>query len=527
MKRRTMLLGGMGAAALSGGGSVPAALAQAPRTISGGFDVGPGGYPGNFNPLAATAGFTWLSLYFEPLVTYDAALTRLEGALAERWESADDHLSYTFHLAPAKWHDGQDFTSADVAFTLGLARNGASGSIFASRLSPVSGVETPDPRTVVIRLGRPYSALLDHLTRLLMLPQHALAAIPPAELPKNAWWSTAPIGTGPFRFGRYVSGQYVELAANDAFRGGKPRVGRLVNRYFETPAGAVAALRSGEIQFSYVEADDAAAFRDDKAFRVIEGSSFVVNYLGFNAAVPLWKDLRVRQAVMHAIDRPSIVKSLYNGAATLAQCGYVAPQLVPSGLDAFSYDPDKAMALLKAANWAGTNGDKPITLLTYYNNSLTNNVLAAMQAMLAQVGINVVPRAVDSATYTSLTLNGTNPDFNAFPLVYAGLQDGPDPGNLNVGLNVTEHPPAGANTMRVNVPALNTALNAALGETNPAQSATRHQAVCREMNANLPWGSLWVANRYGVASNRLKDFVWTPAPGGGPYQAHPERWDIA
>lgn len=517
------MLAGLGASLLR----TPTATAQAPRTISGGFDVGPGGYPGNFNPLALTAGFTWMSLYFEPLVTYNAGLTALEGALAERWEAAPDHLSTTFHLAPAKWHDGQDFTSADVAFTIALAKDAASGSIFASRFGPVAAVETPDPRTVVIRLSRPYSALLDQLTRLLIVPQHALAPIPVAELPKNAWWSTQPVGTGPFRFTRYVSGQYVELAANDAYRGGKPKVARLVNRYFETPAGAVAALRSGEVQFSYVEADDAAAFRTDKAFRVIEGSSFVVNYLGFNAMVPLWKDLRVRQAVMHAIDRPSIIQSLYNGAATLAPCGYVAPQLLPSGLDAYPYDPDKAQSLLKAAGWAGINGDKPIPLLTYYNNSLTDNVLAAMQAMLAQVGIDVVPRAVDSATYTSIAFNGTNPDYNAFPLVYAGLQDGPDPGNLNVGLNATEHPPAGANTMRVNIPSLNQALDAALTETDPARSAPRYAAVCKEMNANLPWAPLWVANRYGVASTRLKDFIWTPAPGGGPYQAHPELWDVA
>ncbi|MFC0406653.1 ABC transporter substrate-binding protein [Roseomonas elaeocarpi] len=525
MKRRNVLLG------LGALGSLPGvgrARAQATaKTISGGFDVGPGGLPGNFNPLAATAGFTWFSLYLEPLITYDETLSKVVGALAERWEVGTELTSYTFHLAEAKWHDGQPFTSADVAFTLGLARNGASGSVFAGRLSTVDRVETPDARTVIIRLSRPNASMTDTLSRLMILPQHALSAVPVAELPRNSWWSTSPVGTGPFRFSRYVSGQYVELLANPDYRGGAPRVGRVVNRYFENTAGAVAALRSGEIQFSYVEADDLPNFKGDNRFRIIEGSSYVVNYLGFNAEVPLWKDLRVRQAVMHAIDRAAIVTSLYGGAATVANCAYVAPQLVPSGLDTYGYDPDKAQALLRAAGWNRINGDKPVTVLTYYTNALAANVLAAIQSMLAQVGINVVPRAVDVPTYNSIVYATGKTDPSQFPLIYAGLQDGPDPSNINVGLNTSEIPPAGANVLRIDMPPLTEALNAALAEIDPARRTDRYRDVCRTMNANLPWGTLWVANRYGVASTRLKDFVWTPAPGGGPYQARPERWDIA
>ena len=96
------------------------ALAQK-TVITGGFDVGPGGFPGNFNPMAASAGFTWLSTYFEPLVVYDAKLERIAPALATSWQIAPDKLAYTFKLAPgAKWHDGRAFTAADVKFTLAL-----------------------------------------------------------------------------------------------------------------------------------------------------------------------------------------------------------------------------------------------------------------------------------------------------------------------------------------------------------------------------------------------------------------------
>lgn len=501
------------------------AVAQEPSTITGGFDVGPGGFQGNFNPLSATGGFTWLSLYFEPLVINDDKLESIVGDLASSYEVSADKLQYTFKLADAKWHDGQPFTSADVKFTIDTAKNGATGTVFTARLGAIASVETPDPKTAVLKLSAPNAGLLATLTQLMMLPQHALKDIPADSLAKHEWWSKSPVGTGPYKFSRYVTDQYVELAANADYRGGKPVTDRIINRYFANTAAAVAALRSGEIAFSYVEADDVATFQGNDAFKVIEGNSYVVNYLGFNQEVPLWKDVRVRQAVMHAINRDAIVQSLYKGAAEIANCGYVADHLLPSGIDAYAYDPEKAKQLLAEAGWDQINGSKPIPLLTYYNNPLASNVLAAMQAMLAQVGINVVPRAVDTPTYNA-TIYAQSLDWSQFPLVYAGLQNGPDPSAINIGLNEKQIPPAGANFLRIRMPEVTGAFDAALNETDDAKRAERYQAVCKAMNANLPWATMWVAKRYGVASTKLKDFVWTPAPAGGPFAAHPEKWAL-
>jgi peptide/nickel transport system substrate-binding protein len=502
------------------------AFAQDAKTITGGFDVGPGGFPKNFNPLAATGGFTWLNTYFEPLVIYNAELTAIEGDLATEYKVSDDLLTYTFTLAEETWHDGEAFTSADVKFTLDLVRNAASGSVFTGRLGKIASVEASDDRTIVVKLSAPDGGLLSVLAQVMILPEHALGKIAPETLATSTWWSTTPIGTGPFKFTQYVTDQYVELAADKDYRGGAPKVDRLINRYFENPAAAVAALRAGEIQFTYVEPDDAATFKDNADFTVIEGASYVVNYIGFNQKVDLWKDVRVRQAFMYAIDRAAIVDSLYGGAAALANCGYVAPHLVPQGLNEYAYDPEKAKALLAEAGWAELNGDKPITWLTYYGSPQAANVMAAVQAMLAQVGVNVVPRVVDTPTYNGIVYQETNPDWNAFPLIYAGLQNGPNPAGINVGLNKSQLPPAGANIMRIEFDDLSAAFDTALGETDPAQVDARWQDVCKVMNADLPWATMWVANRYGVAAKSLVDFVWTPAPAGGPFAAHPELWDI-
>lgn len=525
--RRLSRLSAIALAALVTTAAVPAFAAPAQAaTLSGGFDVGPGGFQGNFNPLAATAGFTWLSIYYEPLITYDEKLQKVVGVLAQSYEVSPDQLTYTFKLVDAKWHDGKPFTAKDAKFTMGLATNAKTGSVLAARLKAVSSAEAPDDHTLVIKLSAPTASILDTLTKVMMLPEHALASIPADQLAKNTWWSTTPIGTGPFKFTKYVSDQYVELAANTDYRGGKPALERVINRYFADPAAAIAALRAGEIQFTYVDANDVPTFKDNKAFKVIEGNSFVVNYLGFNHDSPIWKDVRVRKAVMYAINRDAIIKSLYGGAAKPANCAYVAEQLVPTEIDSYAYDPEKAKKLLEEAGWDEINGSKPITVLTYYTTPLATNVLAAVQAMLAQIGINIVPRAVDTPTYNSIVLN-PQPDVSQFQMVYAGLQNGPDAGSINVGLNEKQIPPAGPNVVRARMPELNTTLDAALGETDSAKRNARYQDVCKVMNSNLPWATLWVANRYGIVSTKVQNFVWTPAPGGGPYKTDPQKWSMA
>lgn len=521
-RRSVALAALLGATALGG-----PAFGQAGSTITGGFDVGPGGFPGNFNPLAATAGLTWLSTYYEPLVIYNAELSALQGALASDWTVSEDLRRITFTLVEETWHDGEAFNADDVRFTIELAKNAEAGSVFAARLGAIESVEVIDDRTVVLNLSSPDASLLATLSQVMILPEHALGGENPASLATSTWWATSPVGTGPFKFTQYVTDQYVELAADEDYRNGRPVTDRLINRYFDNPAAAVAALRAGEIQFTYVEPDDAVRFTNEADFTVIEGASFVVNYIGFNHRVGLWDDVRVRKAVMHAIDREMIIESLYGGAATQANCGYTADHLVPGGIDPYEYDPEKARALLAEADWASINGDAPITWLTYYAAPLSDNVMAAIQAMLAQVGINVVPRVVDVPTYNGIVYREGTPDWNEFPLVYAGLQNGPNPAGINVGLNESQLPPNGANIMRVEMPELSAAFDAALGETDAAQSDARWQEVCRVMNEQLPWGTMWVANRYGVVSNDLVDFVWTPAPAGGPFASHPEKWAIA
>ena len=491
--------------------------------LTGGFDVGPGGLPGVFNPLVLTAGLTWIEKYFSPLVQYDVNFQKIGGELAKSWIVTRDGKTYNFVLRDnVKWHDGQPFTAQDVKFTLDLYRNPDSGSIFTPRLENVASVKTSGAHGVIITLSKPTAPFLDNLSFIMMLPEHALKNIPVKDLAKSSWWSTAPIGTGPFKFNKLVPDQYVELTAFNDYWRGKPKLDKLINRYFKEAGSAVLALRSGEIQFTYVSGDEAAGLKGDPNITVLPGPSHVANYIGFNFKDPRFKDLRVRQAILSAIDRKSIIAQLYNGAGSLASCAYTDAQFVPKkGLSANAYDPERAKQLLKDANWSAVKDNGPaLELLTYYGDKLSSDVMVTIQQMLSQVGVNVKVRTVDVATYNQTTTAGN------FTLTFAGQGNGPDPETANVLFESTAARASGANRFSIAMPQLDQLIAQSRVEINPRKRAAVFQNLCAYQNAQLPVADLWEAQRFGAVSKKVQTFVWTPAPGGGRYNDFAETWRL-
>jgi peptide/nickel transport system substrate-binding protein len=494
-----------------------ASAAAADQIFTGAFDVGAAGNAQKFNPLTAPAGFSFYNKYFGTLTLYDVGLQKISGDLAESWAYAKDGKSLTIKLRKGvKWHDGKPFTAADVKFTLELVKNPEMASVFSSRLNDVSAVKAQDAHTVVIELARMDASLPDAFTNLMMVPEHLLGKIPVKDVRTSNWWKS-PVGTGPFKWAKYTPDQFVELVANPDFYRGKPLLAKLVNRYFKDGSAATIALQAGEIQFSAMTLDQVKENQSTKAVEVIAGPSHVLNYIGFNNSNPRFKDLRVRQAILLAIDRNAIVKHIYNNTATVGNCALTLPQYVPPDINKYETNVQQAKALLDAAGW---NRSESVEMLTYYGDQASKDVVAVLQYMLAQVGINVIPRFVDGPTF------GTIVDANKFGLVYAGAGNGPDPGTLVPLMKSSYAPPKGVNRMRVNVAELDKLFDAAQQETDDAKRTLIYRQMCRVTNAQLPWIPLWVGNRFGGFSKRVQNVIWTPAPGGGRYQDYPERWSV-
>jgi peptide/nickel transport system substrate-binding protein len=491
-------------------------------TLVGAFDQGPGGCPACFNPLLATAGLTWLQKYFSPLLFYDVTFTKLQGELAEAWEVAPDGKQYTFKLRKGvTWHDGKSFTAEDVKFTFDLVLNPDSASVNATRVKDIKEVSTPDPQTVVFVLQQPNASFLDGLTYIPILPKHALESIPVKDLVKSSWWSTNPIGTGPFKWSKYVQDQYVELVANETYWRGKPKLDKLINRYYKEASAATIALRSGDIQFSYLSLDDADALKKEASLSIIAGPSYVLNYIGLNQRDPRFQNLKVRQAILLALDRKTISDQLYKGNAVLSQCVTTGENYTAKDLNAYASNLDQAKSLLKEANWDKIKGE-PIDFVSYYSDQLSKDVMVTVQQMLGQIGIEVKPRQVDTPTYNQLT---STP--NGFSMVFAGQGIGPDPDSSAIFMLSSAAPPNGNQRWGLNLPDLDKLYSQGKQESDLNKRPAIYQNICKMTNEQLPVLPLWIAQRFGGVSKKAGNFIWTPAPGGGRYYDAAETWTIA
>jgi peptide/nickel transport system substrate-binding protein len=489
-------------------------------TLIGGFDVGPGGCPECFNPLQATAGFTWLEKYYSKLMLYDIDFTAIQGELAESWEVSADATQYTIHVRPGvTWHDGQPFTSADVKFTIELAMNPDSASYIGAKFSGVTAIDTPDDLTAVITLGAPNASILDAFTFLVMLPKHALESIAPADLVKSDWWRTNPIGTGPFKWSAYNPGEFVELVAYDGYWRGRPKLDKIVNRFFPEAGSSVIALRSGEIQFTYLSFDEATALEGNTDLKILSGPSQVVNFLGFDMTDPRFQDVRVRQAFMYAIDRQVIVDQLYGGQATIVPCAYVLDKYLAPDANPYAYDPDMARSLLQEA---GFDTSVPVEEVTYYADQLSSDVLVTIQQMLADVGVTLNLRAVDVPTYNTIMSGQEDWD-----VTFAGSANGPDPDVMSTHFESKTQNPSALNRSNIADADLDRLFIEGRQAIDPDQRAQVYQQVCKVMNEQVYWAPLWVPTRFGGASASLTTFIWTPAPGGGRYYDAAETWTLA
>jgi len=507
----------------AGATTAPAITGASGGTMTGGFDVGPGGAPQLFNPLTAGAGFTWYEKYFSHLMIYDVNFTKLSGDLAESFDASADAKTYTFHLRKGvTWHDGQPFTSDDVKFSIELYKNPDSAAIQAARLANVMSVTTPDPQTAVLNLGASDVTILDTLALVIMLPKHSLASYAPKDLVKNEWWQTNPIGTGPFKWSKYVPDQYTELVAFDGYWRGRPKLDKLINRFFKESGSALIALQKGEIQFTYLTLDEADAAKKNASVTVIPGPSQVANHIIFNIRDPRFQDVRVRQAFQYALDRQQIVDQLYKGNATLTPCIFDNPQYIPKDVTPYKRDVNKAKQLLKDANW-NPNMGQPLEIVTYYNDQQSMDVLVALQQQLADAGIVVKVRAVDVPTFNGIF----SKDMPDFTLAYAGLGNGPDPDSTSIGYLTTSFAPKGSNRSFYSNPDLDKLYLAGRSELDPAKRAAIYQNACKIENEQLPDGWLWVAQRFGATTKNVQNFIYTPAPGGGRYYDQAELWTVS
>jgi len=308
-------------------------------------------------------GYEVFSILYDSLVIIDENYEPAPG-LATEWQLSENETEWTFKLRDdVSWHDGEPFTAADVKFTYELLLENELG-MYSGYLVGISEIETPDDYTVVIKTEKPKANML--LNSCPILPEHIWSQVDPEDY--MTWPNEEPVGTGPFNFAEFRSGEFLKLTANDDYFAGRPAIDELIFVVYANTDTMAQSIRLGEIDAAInFSPNQLETLQDEESLDAISAVILGFTELSFNAwddpasqANPLLKDTTIRHAIELCIDKQSIIDIVYAGQGTVGSSlippdgfyHYEPPAAVYRG-----YNIDKANQLLEEAGYIDLNGD--------------------------------------------------------------------------------------------------------------------------------------------------------------------------
>jgi peptide/nickel transport system substrate-binding protein len=356
----------------------------------------------NQGPTALAAG-----KLFQGLLEYSFKLEPMP-LLAKSWSLSDDKRTYTFNLQEnVKFHDGHPMTADDVIFSI---------TKFHTELSPrarpifnkIKGATTPDPLTVVLTLDTPFDPflLMFDTSTCAIVPKHIYAGTDYRTNPNNQ----KPIGTGPFQFVEWQRGNFIRMKGFDQYWvEGQPYLDELIYRIIPDSQSRALALQTGQVQLTQandIEPFDIPRFRKMPNLEVeLQGWEYAsqLSWIELNHRVKPLDDVRVRQAIGHAIDRNFIVSKLWFsiGKAATGPIASTTRFYDPQVAKLQSHDPNKAKALLDAAGLKPNARGVRFTIrqLALPYGEVWTRLSEYFRTALGQVGIEVVLETTDAGAW--------------------------------------------------------------------------------------------------------------------------------
>ena len=355
--------------------------------------------PPHLDPTSAAAGAIDSVLYanvFEGLTRFGPDGSVGPG-LATEWDISEDGLTYTFTLAEGvKFHDGTTFDAEDVKFSLDRARAEDSANAQKALFAGISEVTVVDPQTVEVTLSAPDGNFLFNLA-------WGDAVIVAPESIENI--KTTPIGTGAFMFDNWVQGDRIDLVRNEEYWGAPAYLDSATFKFISDPTAAFAAMMAEDLDafYAFPAPENLPQFDADPRFKVIVGSTEGETILAMNNKMPPFDDVRVREAVAHAINRQEIIDGALFGYGTPIGTHFAPHHPDYVDLTGISeYDPEKSKALLEEAGI-----ETPIQVkMTLPPPSYARRGGEIIAAQLRQVGIEPQIENVEWAQWLETTFRG-------------------------------------------------------------------------------------------------------------------------
>jgi len=382
---------------------------------------------------------------YNGLVKYDKDLNII-GDLAESWEVSEDGLTITFHLRRGvKFHDGVECTAEDVMFTYQKLVDPEVPTPYRGNYELVKEAKVLDRYTFQVRYEKPFAPGLISWG-MGILPKHLLAGRDITKSPLNRH----PVGTGPYKFVEWKTGERIVLEAFPDYFEGRPYIDRYIYRIIPDNATRLLELKAGSIDrmgltpIQYLRQTNSVEF--NKNFNKYRYLSFGYTYLGYNLKDPKFADKRVRQAIAYAIDKEEIVSGVLLGLGQVATGPYKpGTWYYNPNVKRYPYDPEKAKRLLAEAGWRDRDGDgildrygRPFefTIVTNQGNDLRAKTAEIIQRRLAEIGIRVKIRIVEWAAFLKEFI-----DKRKFEAVILGWTGSIDPDVYNIFHSSKTEPP--------------------------------------------------------------------------------------
>ncbi len=465
---------------------------------------------------------------FNSLVKKDANFDYV-GELAKEIKTSADGKTITFILQDGvKFHNGQDFTSADVKYTFDelFKSNGfKSGAFFdtipldkaetptpitpvapngnkavkpteapkTKRVAHITSIETPDAKTVVFTVTRP--ALRNQLLSNLV----AIPIIPAGSVQSQ---KDQPLGSGPFKFVSLDASQnIVELAANQEYWEGAPKVQKLRLKTVTDANSLQAELQTGGVDIApnpnNISPDTLKSFGNNPALKIVQSDGSNIQYLVFNTQSTPLNNPKIRQAIGYAIDRQKIVTELLFDQAKVADSILPPQSWAFSNGTQYKFDPEKAKQLLQEAGYK----NEPIVFKYGSGNLAVNQYSQVIQNALTAVGLNVQIETLEVNTIRKELAQG---EFMMYTGVWIGGNQ--DPIFLRDLFSSTKIPGGSVsccNRSRYSNAEVDKAVEDAVNETDKAKAKELYAKTWQIVSSEMPLLPLWYPANIVVANKRI------------------------
>jgi peptide/nickel transport system substrate-binding protein len=459
-------------------------------------------------------------LIYANLIRTDKEL-RPEGELAERWDISKDEMTITFYMRHGvKWHDGEDVTAEDVDFTFRYMIDPKTPTAYGEPFRQVRRAEVVDRYTYRVTYEKPYApALLSW--GLWILPRHILEPAWKAGVDlRTTRQNRFPVGSGPYRFGEWKTGEKIVVEANPDYFEGRPYLRRVVYRVIPDQSTIFLELKARNIDLAsltpiqYRRQTEFPAFL--KVFHRYQYLSNSYAYLGFNLLDARFQDKRVRQAMAHAINKQEIIEGVLLGLGRPAVGPYKpGTWWYKDDVKTFPFDPERAKALLAEAGWRRARADgilekdgKPFsfTIRTNQGNAVRQQTAEIIQRRLRAVGIDAKIHIVEWAAFINTFIR--KKDFEAIILGW-GL--GLDPDQYEIW-HSSQTGPEELNHISYKNPKVDELLEAGRRTFNQEKRTAIYGEMQEVLAEDQPVIFLYVPDALPVVSARVRGIE--PAPAG-------------